>query len=606
MKSIAVGQNGAWTGAGLALLDRGRSIGAWKVGPGPSIGIRLALLGLLAFLPVIGCGWVMWDDDVNFLNNPNFRGLTREHLAWAWRTDLLGVYQPLSWTLLEAEYAAWGMNPRGYHGVGLLLHAANAAALYALAVALMRRAMPSRASGHPDDLHLAAGIATALWAVHPLRAEAVAWISCQPYLPSTLCCLLSLLAYLRCHDEGLGRAGRIGWGAVAWCLYVAASLFKGIAVTLPAILLLLDAYPLGRFKPGPGLVRRAFRVGLEKLPYALAAGVLAVEGMRIRGIMPAPFAVRLATAAQSVWFYPTKTLVPWNLTILYPPPAEVLWTRPYYLGCLLGVVGVTVLGFALRRRYPALLAAWLGYLAVLAPNSGLVQRNWATDANDRYSYAAMMPLYVALSGGLFLALGRWGDPMRSRRALAGFGAFLLIMVGLSWDQSASWVSTVTLHSRALERACDRSAVIEHNLGIGLLNDGDNEGARSHLERSLALDDGFPQTYVSLGNLEARDRHFDRAIARYEQALAMKPDFAVAHRNLGQALAASGDLDGALARLLIARELAPGDPQVRVFLGRVHYRSGRIEQALAAWDDALGIDPENAMAREDLARIRPEK
>src|SRR5579859_7748057 len=104
--------------------------------------VRLGLLTVIAFLPVIGCGWVNWDDDGNFLHNPDFRGLAWANIVWAWKTALLGVYQPLGWMLLEAEYAAWGLNPRGYHIVSLVFHAANTAALYAVTVALLKRALP--------------------------------------------------------------------------------------------------------------------------------------------------------------------------------------------------------------------------------------------------------------------------------------------------------------------------------------------------------------------------------------------------------------------------------------------------------------------------------
>jgi hypothetical protein len=379
--------------------------------------VRLALLSVLAFLPVIACRWVFWDDSKNFLANPHFRGLGWTQIAWAWRATLLGVYQPLSWMLLEAEYSDWGLNPRGYHLVSLGLHAANVVALFAVTVAILWRCLPGLAAARPVTVYRAAGLAVALFAVHPLRAESVAWVSAQPYLPSSLCGLLAVLAYLKAQEAGRSRRGTTAWLAVTLGLFVVAMLFKTVAISLPLLLLILDVYPLGRLG---GSGARSWvgagvrRVWVEKVPFLVVSLVFVAVAMQVRPRIPADLGSRLASAACAVWFYPAKTLVPLHLRVIYAPCVEASLRRPLYAVCAAGAVAFTAVVVLRWRRWPGLAAAWLSYLVILAPNSGLV-RITSSVAADRYSYVASMGLVVLLAGLFCLWAGRRkpdrpGDP----------------------------------------------------------------------------------------------------------------------------------------------------------------------------------------------------
>lgn len=169
---------------------------AW-VGRAWSAGVALALIALTfaAFSPGLGNHFVNWDDEANFLKNDFYRGLGRNELTWAWTTFHLGAYQPLGWILFSAEYRAWGLNPRGYHAVSLICHAATTVALYVTTLHLLRRCGFADSRGH--GLEFCAGLAVAWYAVHPLRVEAVTWASCQPYLPGALLSVLAVLTYLR-------------------------------------------------------------------------------------------------------------------------------------------------------------------------------------------------------------------------------------------------------------------------------------------------------------------------------------------------------------------------------------------------------------------------
>ncbi len=191
-------------------MNRNTLLPSWTVRGGLLV-LALALLCALAFGPAARNEFVAWDDDVNFEHNRDFRGLGSRQIAWAWQARVLGVYQPLGWMLFEAEFAGWGLEPGAYHLVSILLHAVNTALLFILAVRVVRLRLPELARQRPGALSVSAALGAALFALHPLRVEVVAWASCQPYLPCVTCYLLALLAYLN-YRTSTGRAR--GWLAL--------------------------------------------------------------------------------------------------------------------------------------------------------------------------------------------------------------------------------------------------------------------------------------------------------------------------------------------------------------------------------------------------------
>ncbi len=214
------------------------------------MGIPLALIVIAAFIPSLNNGFVNWDDDKNFLENPFYHGLGPAEVKWAWTTFWLGAYQPLAWLLYEAQFVIWRVAPHGYHLTSILLHSANAVVLYVLTVTLLARCQPDLCHQRRSTCALGAALATALFMVHPLRVEAVAWASGQPYLPcaSFPCWRFSLIS--RRSRPGLDP--RWGWLAATFVLFIAALLSHALAVSLPVVLVILDVYPLRRFGSGPG------------------------------------------------------------------------------------------------------------------------------------------------------------------------------------------------------------------------------------------------------------------------------------------------------------------------------------------------------------------
>src|SRR5262245_14035959 len=265
----------------------------------------------------------------------------------------MGHYQPLAWATLGLDYALWGMNPAGYHGTNLLLHGANAALFFALLLALLRRAIPGDRLPREGALRLAAAFGALFFAVHPLRVESVAWITERRDLLSAFFALLALLAYLRMQEEPAARS-------LSLLAYALSLLSKAWGVTLPAVLLVLDVWPLRRFA-GKEPRRRVF---LEKVPYlvlALACAAIAPlaqkEAEAMRPLASHTLLDRTMQAAYGLVFYVRRTLLPTGLSPLYELPDPLDPGEPRFVASALVLGAAATALFLLRRRWPGGLAS---------------------------------------------------------------------------------------------------------------------------------------------------------------------------------------------------------------------------------------------------------
>jgi len=412
--------------------------------------VLVAVLSVVAFLPALEGQFVNWDDQANFVANEDFRGLGWTQLKWMWTATLLGHYIPLTWMTLGLNYALGGMNPWGYHLGNLLLHAANALVFYFLARRLLRASLSS--SQGEGAVALGAAFAAVVFSLHPLRVESVAWVTERRDVLYALFFLLSALAYLRSVDDG--AASPRGWRWASVGAFVAALLSKSAAMTLPAAILLMDVYPLGR------VGRLGWRrVIVEKIPYAVlaAAGAVgAVISVRM-GAVVTPYSeygvpARLAMTAYSFWFYPWKWLWPVGLSPLYelPPHVDPLAWR--FLVPAVGLAVVTAGLVALARRWPGGLAAWVFSALMILPVSGAVHAGYQL-AHDRYSYISGLGFAVLAGGALAWALGlvqarrvgRWVAPV----TLAAAAAALVILAAGAWEGTKTWKDSETLWGTAL-------------------------------------------------------------------------------------------------------------------------------------------------------------
>jgi tetratricopeptide (TPR) repeat protein len=532
--------------------------------PAPALlALLCAALALAVFSPVLDGGFLNWDDDLLILNTPAFRGLGWPQLRWMFGSLYFGLYMPLTWLSWAGDFALWGLEPFGYHLTSLLLHAANAAALFAVSRELLRLAGPSAAGGTDRPLAAGAVFSALLFALHPLRAEPVAWITERSVLLSSLFSLFCLLAHLRAGAAaGLRRRGWV----LAW--FAAALLSKGSSIILPGILLVLDFYPLRRL---PGDPRRwrdrgARAVWLEKLPFLLLAAAIAVVGLAGQhqvgaaaafqswGLMP-----RLCQACYGLAFYLGKTLWPVGLSPVYEAAAPLrLWDWPYWGSAALAA-GLTVAALRSRRRWPAGLALWAFYCITLLPVLGLVKiGHLRIIAADHYAYLSCMGWSVAAGAALAGLLRRDGRAARGI-ALSGAVAVLAMLGAASVRQAAVWKDSLRLWSAVLARDPD-SSLAHGSLGQALIEEERWEEAIFHLRTQIARHPGEGKDVVNLQAALSRRRwrqadparyfnnrgaelagqgRYDEAGLAFSRSLQADPTLALTHLNMGLCLLRQG-------------------------------------------------------------------
>jgi hypothetical protein len=383
---------------------------------GFALPFALAVLTLAVFAPALGTGFVNWDDQTALLDNPSYRGLGWSQIRWMLTTFLLGHYSPLAWLSFGLDYLFWGLEPTGYHLTSALLHAANTVLFYLVAQRLLRG---TGGAGADPGIRLCAGVAAALFAIHPLRVESVVWVSARRDVLSGVFFLPAVLAYLRAV-EAPDRSRRLRWHAVSLAAFAAALLSKATVVPLPAVLLLLDVYPLRR--PRAVGWRRLLP---EKAPYLALAGAATVLGAIARAyghrvLGGHGFGTQVALAGYGLVFQPWAFLWPLRLSPLYEwlGPADPRAWR--FLVPLAAFAMVTAALVALRRRWPAALAAWVYSALMLLPVSSLVMHMGPYLAADRYSYLSGLGWALLVAGWLrdWTLGGRWPARISHRAAVA--------------------------------------------------------------------------------------------------------------------------------------------------------------------------------------------
>ena len=548
--------------------------------------LLVALLTFLAFLPVLHNGFVSWDDDKNFLLNSEYRGLGWTQLRWMWTTTHLGHYVPLSWMTLGLDYVLWGMNPAGYHLTSLMVHSANAVVVYFIARRVLGRAVP-RSSEEPRTLAAAAALSALLFAIHPLRVESVAWVTERRDVLSGCFYFSAVLCYLRACDSGDARR-RWYWPAVGLC--ACALLSKATSVTLPAVLLLLNVYPLKRLAWHTGAWNTpARRVYLELAPFALlAAATIPVTFAALQTEPQLSIPLKIAVSAYSLGFYIWKTIAPLNLAALYPMPLSVNAAGAPFLLSYGVVIAFVAFAWLYRRRWPGLPVACLAFVAILLPLLGLHQ-NGPQVAADRYTYMAA-PALTILAGAALLVLKR---PL-ALVPTATSAAVLLALGALTWNQTDTWRDSEALWARALQVEAN-SPLAQNNMANVLMGEDRVDDAIAHYSSALSIKPDYADAHDNLGVAFAKKGMIPKAIEEFRQTLALDPAVDVAHFNWGTALAHQGDLTGAIEHYQRALAINAANVEAHVNWGNALVRLARPNEAILHYQTALAIRPEHAGA-----------
>jgi len=568
--------------------------------PSRGLALAVAVLTFLVFVPVLGGGFLNWDDDRSLLTNEAFRGVGLAQLRWMFTTTLLGHYAPLTWLSFGVTYAIAGMAPGGYHLGNLALHVLNAVLVYRLAECLLALASPTAV---PSALRAGALVGALAFAVHPLRVESVGWITDRGDVLCATFYLLATLAYLRfAQAEDAGARSR--WRLASLGALAAALSSKEIAMTLPLSLLLLDAYPLRRWTRGVrGLL-------VEKVPWVVLAGAGAALAVFARGhgaswtsYAEHGLATRVALAAYSLAFYPLKFVWPSDLSPLYELPAHVSPLEPRFIAAAVAVIVVTALLVLLRQRLPGLLVAWLHAAVAVAPVSGLVHAGSQLVA-DRYSYLPGIGFAVVAGGAITAAVDAW---RRGRLAVgvtatvATVATIALILFGtLSWQHAWHWRSSVSLWRWAV--AEDGACMLCHaKLGAALLASAAPAEAEPELRRAIELAPDRAGLRIDHGVAFALTERSAEAEREFREAIRLAPGSLVARLNLAILYTRAGRPADALAVLREAASIRPDDPSLLVSLGRALAEQGQPHDAATTLERAVVLAPGLVEARFWLAR-----
>jgi Flp pilus assembly protein TadD len=547
---------------------------------GRLVPLGIAIFVVIAFLPALNNGFVSLDDQRNFIDNDAFRGLGPAQLRWMWTTTLMGHFIPLSWMTLGLDYVLWGMNPTGYHLTNVVFHAANAVLLYFIARRLLRASSEAFADGS-RRLTFAAATAALLFALHPLRVESVAWVTERRDVLSCFFFFSSVLAYLRAVDRR-GLQARWYWAAAG--LFVCSVLSKATSMTLPAVLLVINAYPLRRLGGAAGWRSSAARrIYAEVVPFGVVAvGAALVSILVLHPPAQLSVAAKVAVSAYSLVFYLWKTVIPTRLSPMYELPQAVDPLALRFIACYAIVAAACVLVWFARRRWPGLAASAIAFVVITLPMLGVVQ-NGPQIAADRYTYYAAPALAIAVAGYVF--------SFERAVTLAGsavMGVVLAVLGVLTWNQTEIWHDSATLWTYVA--VIDENSAFAH-VGLGMLayDHGDMDSAIRHFRRAVELRPNYDEGLNNMGNALVREGKLDDAVESYRRALALNPGFPEAHNGLGSALAQQGNIPGAIEQYRQALALRPAYAEAENNWGVAVARRGDFASAIEHYQRAVGID-----------------
>lgn len=561
--------------------------------------VLLLSITLAVFWQVRNHEFVGLDDDHYVAENATVRkGLTIEGLEWAFRTTTAANWHPVTWISHMLDISLFGLNPGAHHLTSVAIHAANAVLLFLLLTGMTGRIW-------------AGAFTAALFAVHPLHVESVAWISERKDVLSTLFGFLAILEYLR-----YVRRPAAGSYLKMILFFGLGLMTKPMLVTLPFVLVLLDLWPLRRFglpPPGPGVhpsstggdtPRPLLFLLREKAPlFVLSAASSAItyivqetSGAVIPG-ETLPIGIRMENALISYAAYLGKTIWPAGLSAYYPYP---LGGIPLFEVAAAVLLLILISAFAVWqvRQRPYITIGWFWFLGTLVPVIGMVQVGGQAMA-DRYTYLPLVGIFIPISWGIPDLLSRF--PHRERiLAVLGGGSIVILSI-LTWFQVGHWRTTETLFEHALA-VTENNALAHSNLGAYLAKGGRTDEAIPHFLEALRIEPADSVSHNNLGVILDEAGDPVRAQAHFREAIRHDPGFALAHANLGYTLFKSGNYPEAIDPLIRAIELNPDDAKAHEHLGNALEMRGNLREASDHYRMAVRLREDNAEAGTRLALL----
>jgi protein O-mannosyl-transferase len=591
------------------------------------LSILLIVITFIAFYPTTQSEFINFDDGEYVSENKNIQeGVTTRGIVWAFTTGRAGNWHPLTWLSHMIDVQIFGLKPGWHHLTNLLFHITNAVLLFFTLFRMTKALWPS-------------ALVAALFALHPLHVESVAWVAERKDVLSTFFWMLTIFFYI----TYVFRPGLTRYLAVI-CCFALGLMAKPMLVSLPLVLLLLDYWPLNRLvaKEPSREIRPLPKIGmkkgvspsseeinklphikwpliyallLEKIPLFLLAMLSSVvtylaqsQGGAVSSLQALSLGARVANALTAYTAYIIKMVWPLNLAVLYPHPGS--WPLWQVLGSVLFLILVTVLVFRGGKRYPYGVVGWLWYVITLGPVIGIIQVGSHFMA-DRYTYVPLIGLFILVAWGANELLQPW--PYRKQTLTVLSVLCLLCLAFLTWRQAGYWRNSITLYNHTLE-VTDNNSIIYSNRGLAYSdNRGDYAKAIEDFTRAIEISPDLTKTYNNrgiafgkLGNFQEAIRDFDKAIdldpqyfaaynerglvngktgnfqeaiKDFDKAIALNPRFAAAYNNRALAYGNLGDFQEAIKDFDKAIKLEPKASKVYVARGLVYDKLKEDEQAI---------------------------
>ena len=540
--------------------------------------LLLAVGILCVYGAVLHYPFTVLDDSVYVYNNPHvLAGLTRDGMIWSFGTLEAGFWHPLTWLSLMADSDLYGTNAGGYHWTNVLLHLANTLLLF-LVLSRMTGAV------------WRSGFVAALFALHPLHVESVAWVAQRKDVLSGFFWMLATGAYvLYAERPGTGRY------LLVLLLLILGLMSKPMLVTLPFVFLLLDYWPLGRFRDswqGPVL---------EKIPMIIATLCISFFALKaekgfgaVANLADLPFSLRLSNVVISYALYLAKTVWPLHLAVFYPYPG--IWPVWSVLGSGVLLLAVSLAAVYWLRKYPYLSVGWFWYLGVLVPVIGFIQVGSHSMA-DRYTYLSLIGIFVMAVWGIAELAAH--SKLRAN-IMAAFGVVLLILLtGAAHFQVQTWRDSETLFEHAL-KTTKNNYFIHGSLGMVDLEKGRYDMAMGHFLLALQIKPNYEPGYEGMAIIFQKEGQYQKAVQYYQQAIEINPGYVEARRRLAELLFKLGKPEEAILQCKAILKYKSADPAIYNQVGVYLAAARREPDSEAAFREAVSMNPYHAGYRNNFA------
>jgi protein O-mannosyl-transferase len=549
----------------------------------------LIVITLTVYMQAGNHQFVNYDDDVYVSKNQHVAsGITGKNIIWAFSSVDASNWHPITWLSHMADAQLYGMNPRGHHLTNVFIHTVSSMFLFLLLLRMTGAMWQS-------------SFVAFLFALHPLHVESVAWVAERK---DVLCAFFGFLTLLIYAEYVARRKPTLYF--LSLFSFMLGLMSKPMLVTLPVVMLLIDFWPLYRYRyegQEQGLRKPSGRVTaliIEKVPFfacSLMTGVITIYAQHKGGAMPGinalSFQLRMGNALIAYVKYIVKTLWPHDLAILYPISLSFpLWQ---VIGSLFVLLLISAAAIRTGRRYPYLAVGWFWFLVTLVPVIGLIQVGTQSMA-DRYSYIPLIGLFI---------MAAWGVPeltknLQHRQAILSLlaGAVIIASAVLTWQQLGYWRGNISLFRHTI-KVTTGNYLIHTNLGAALASKGDLDAAIQEFQEALWINPNYTVAHNNLGVALTSKGDLNAAIREYQEALRINPNYTDAHYNLGVALTSKGDLNAAIREFQEALRINPNYTDAHYNLGVALGRKGVLDAAIREYQEALRISPNNAEAHYNL-------